>query len=63
MKHRTLAPARAASLRGKGPALIGRSATQGAANLTVDNRAELKLRIYDRALRTSEANAAVRAGL
>ena len=36
---------------------------QGAANLTIDNRAVLKLRIYDRALRTSEAIAAFRAGL
>lgn len=36
---------------------------QGSANLTVDNRVVLKLRIYDRVLRTSEAIAAFRAGL
>lgn len=36
---------------------------QGSPNLTIDNRAVLKLRIYDRILRTSEAIAAFRAGL
>ncbi|MFN9299707.1 MAG: LamG-like jellyroll fold domain-containing protein, partial [Acidobacteriota bacterium] len=35
----------------------------GSSTLTIDNRSVLKLRIYDRVLRTSEAIAAFRAGL